>query len=425
VTTAAEAKPTRLEQWPRNPQHALIAAVLLWVVPMLVVSVMVALRPLHRSVTWTSYHGSCASWWARKDLYIGPVGMNYLPHFAVLYTPFHFLPLAVGEVLWRLCAAAAVAGGLWRLARRVFPSGAERPFFWATLLAMPLAMNALRNGNANAIFGGVTLLAIVATLEQRWWLATTLIVLATALKPIGIVLMLLAPLWYAPLRWRMLVGWVALAVFPFFFADPSYVAEQYRAAWQNLRACAVVAEHRFADVNGILRTFHTELGQRSSQAVRVLAGALTAGLWVWGARRLPKPWDCVWLYALTTSYLMLFNPMTEANSYGIVSPALGIWAAMFLFRPEAGGSRWIGWCIVAMALTMGLLPNMVRHFFGNRFALFWDPLMMFIFLGLLVIFIARSALLERVGWEGLPPRETPGSAAGAPTTRISPDGTAA
>ena len=138
---------------------------------MLVVSVMVALRPAHRTVTIGSYHFAAAQWWRGQSLYIGPAGMNYLPHFAILFSLFHALPLWLGEVLWRVIAATALAFGLWRVVRALFLAAAERPYFWATLAAMPLCMSALRNGNANAQFGGGLLLATAAILERRWGLS--------------------------------------------------------------------------------------------------------------------------------------------------------------------------------------------------------------------------------------------------------------
>ena len=367
---------------------ALVAGIALWVVPMLVIGVMSALRPLNRSVT-PSYHLATEHWWQHQDLYVGPAGMNYLPHFVILYTPFHLLPLWAGEVLWRFCAAAALSIGLWQLVRALFPSQPDRPFCWATLLTMPLCMNSLRNGNANAIFSGVVLLAIPALLNRRWWLALGWMALATALKPLGIVLLLLAPLVYAPIRWRLPLAFVALAVFPFLFANPAYVAAQYRGAWHNLQACAVVSEHRFADIDGVLRTFGAEFGPRASKLVRVGAGLLFALLFYSGAKRLRDPFPCLWLYALATGYLMLFNPMTEENSYVILAPALGIWGALFLFssKPE----RTLAWVIASMALSMGLLPNLVRPLFGNHFALFWHPVMAMVFLAILAGFIARSS----------------------------------
>jgi hypothetical protein len=356
---------------------------------MLVLSVLSALRPLHRSVT-LSYHDATTHWWARENIYVGPSGMNYLPHFVILYSPFHFLPLPVCEVLWRLCAAGALAGGLWALIRRLFPTEPESPFFWATLVTMPLCMNSLRNGNANAVFGGVVLLSIVALVDRRWWLAVGLMILATALKPLGIVLLMLAPLVYAPVRWRLPIGIAGLALFPFLFANPTYVIGQHREAWHNLQSCAVVSEHRFADINGILRTFGTEFGPTVSKLVRVLSGGLTAILFWWGARRLRFSLSCLWFYALATIYLMLFNPMNEENSFVILAPAMGAWAALFLFSREDKNARTMGWLIVAMALSMGLLPNIVRPLFGNHFALLWHPTMAIVFLLMLIGFVQRT-----------------------------------
>ena len=377
--------------WPRNRRHAFTAAMLLWTVPMLVMAALVIHDPLKHTVTMGSYHLSAENWWARRNLYVGPAGMNYLPHFAVLYSPFHFLPLRWSEVLWRFCAAATLAGGLWLLARQLFGSEAERPFLWATILAMPLCLGALRNGNANALFGGVTLLAIAATMQQRWWLAVGWMVLATALKPLGVVLLLLASIYYASVARRLPAALLGLAIFPFFFGSPDYVLAQYREAWRNLQACAAVTEHRFADLNGILRTLGAPLSPGPSTIVRLLSGGVTAIAWLWGARRLSPALRCLWLYALSTAYLMLFNPMNEANSYVILAPALGAWGAWFLFSDEPGG-RPLGWGLVLMALGMGLLPSILWPLFGNDFALIWQPCMTILFLTVLIRFIARTSV---------------------------------
>ena len=53
---------------------------------------------------------------------------------------------------------------------------------------------------------------------------------------------------------------------------------------------------------------------------------MALGLWLMEARRLGEPFRAMFLLALSTSYLMLFNPMNESNSYVILAPALGLWA---------------------------------------------------------------------------------------------------
>ena len=360
----------------------LIWAAIFWMVPLLVISVMVVLAPLKRTVT-PLYHEAAQNWWAGQNLYQGPSGMNYLPHFAILFSPFHALPAPWGDVLWRVFAAGLLGSGLWRVTRSQFDSDWQVPFLWASVISLPLCMGALRNGQANALFAGLTLHAAACLPRQQWWGAATLLALALAVKPLGIVLMGLAAVVYPPLRWRVLVSLLALGLVPFLFARPAYVLAQHRGLIGNLQACAVVTEHRFADINGIVRTFGGELPPNVSKGVRLSAGALVLGLCWLGAKRIGEPLRASWLHALAVSYLMLFNPMNEANSYVILAPALGIWAVYFLYQTPA---RWLGKTIVFFALSMGLLPNLVRPVFKNYFALVWHPVMTLLFLGLLICY---------------------------------------
>src|SRR5258705_230271 len=116
-------------------------ALTLWVLPMLVIAILVAYNPSKRTVTHL-YHEASANWWSGKDLYQGPGGMNYLPHFAVLFSPFHALPLRAGEILWRATEAVLLAGGIWNLARRQFGESTMCPFVVARIVALPLALPA-------------------------------------------------------------------------------------------------------------------------------------------------------------------------------------------------------------------------------------------------------------------------------------------
>jgi hypothetical protein len=158
----------------------------------------------------------------------------------------------------------------------------------------------------------------------------------------------------------------------------------------NLKACAALTQHRFADINGLLRTFGIGLSPQFSTCLRVLMGACALILWFLGAKRLTEPLRAFWLYALTATYLMLFNPMTEQNSYVILAPVLGVWAAFFLFSSEDKLSRARSWTIAAMALSMAFLPNILWPLFHNRFALAWYPLMTILFVLLLFQFLLRS-----------------------------------
>ncbi|SPF31466.1 hypothetical protein SBDP1_100082 [Syntrophobacter sp. SbD1] len=74
-------------EWLGNERAQMIIAVLIWLVPMIVISVMVAYSPLHRTVT-PVYRQACADWWAGRGLYTGTGGLHYLPQFVLMFSPF-------------------------------------------------------------------------------------------------------------------------------------------------------------------------------------------------------------------------------------------------------------------------------------------------------------------------------------------------
>ncbi len=388
---------------PTTPRVEVRLGVLTWLAPMLVIGFLVALNPERRSVT-PVYHAASAAWWAGKDLYRG-VGVNYhyLPQFALLFLPFHWLPVPVGDILWRFCEAALLAIGVWSFSLQIYlpeRSGetsreeasclalpASRFFLYASLLTMPLCLAALRNGQANAIFAGLWLCAAVCLARHNWWAAAVLMALNIAIKPLGIVMLLLAAVFYAPVRLRLLAALAVLALFPFLFAPAGYVMGQFHGFFANMKTCAALHQDRFADIGGIFRTFGVELPERLSLMVRFAAGGLFLTLWVAAARLLREPFRALWLLALAAAYLMLFNPMNEANSYVILAPVLGLWALAALSSPAV--SRF-GWLTVGISLSMSLLPNLLHPLFGNYFALFWHPLMTAIFIGVLAWLVLRG-----------------------------------
>jgi alpha-1,2-mannosyltransferase len=363
----------------------LVAAILLWLVPMIVVGAMVFHNPLKHTVT-NVYHDATQDWFAGKDMYATHVVMNYLPQFAVMFKVIDVMPMRIGDVIWRAAGVALLVFAIWRWLGLLRGQNVERLFFYASFLAMPLSLGAIRNGQANVIFGAATVYACVLLAEKKWWAAVGLMIFALALKPLAVVLILLAPVLYAPVRWRMVLALVAFALAPFLFASPSYAMSQYHGFAENMRSCAVVTEHRFADINGIFRTFNTAIPSEASKLIRVVTGALTLGLWWLFGRKLREPSRALWLCSLTTAYLMLFNPMTEANSYVIFAPVLAVWAVDLIMRRCA-----LGWLAAFAVLSMGLLPSLLRPLFGNDFALFWHPLISTVFLALLIGHVWRQS----------------------------------
>ena len=168
-----------------------------------------------------------------------------------------------------------------------------------------------------------------------------------------------------------IVATTGVLLLPYLTAPTAYVTAQYQAAWLNLRECAVISENRFADLNGIIRAFGTELNGTAGLALRALAGLAMFLLCVAWVRRRSEPERSLAWFGYSTLYLMIFNPMTEANSYVILAPGFAFAAVLAWNR----GFRSVGYFWAAAVLSMGILPNLVRPWFGNGFALVWHPIM--------------------------------------------------
>jgi hypothetical protein len=238
------------------------------------------------------------------------------------------------------------------------------------MIAMAACGDAFRSGQANVIFAALVLLTACHLIERRWWAAAVTVFLGMAVKPLGIALAALIFVGYRQMMRPLSVSFVCFAVFPFFFAPTGYVLEQLQAAWSNLVNCSLVTQHRFADINGILRSLDWELSGMTNQVIRVVAGAATAGVWILLSRqpgRVPREFT---LLALSTAYLMLFNPMTEVNSYIIMAPG---YAVMGMYLLERSDGRLNGIALLSGVLSIGILPELMRQMI-SRFGLWWDPL---------------------------------------------------
>jgi hypothetical protein len=350
-----------------------------------VVSALVAANPSAHSVT-PVFHLAVQRWWARGDLYADVRGFHYLPQFPLLFAPFHALPSPSGDILWRLASVAVCLYGIRAVVARLGPAAPGRFFFSASLLALAPCLGAVRNGQTNLAFGGLSLVVAALLADARWWPAAACLALLITVKPLGLILLLMAAVVYPRLRGPVAVAVALLAAAPFLFGPPSYVVAQYRDALRHLAGWSGTTEHRFADIAGLLRSFGVELPLPVSQAARVLAGGVTLLLAVLASSRGDAPRRALALVLLASLYLMLFNPMTEKNSYAIVAPPLAITAASWLSSRRTAS---LGWGLAFVLVSIGVFPELFSRIDRNL-GLWWDPLMM-----LLVSALLASRILRR------------------------------
>ena len=347
------------------------AGIGLWVLALAAVCVMVSLDPVRRSVT-PVFHLAAERWWARRPLYSDPRGFHYLPQFALLFAPFHALPAPLGDLLWRILSVAAVVAGVSALSRRASPDdrqAADRLLGLALLFSIWPCLGAIRNGQTNLAFAGLLVLAAALLASERWTAAAAVLVLLVAIKPLGIVVVLLAPWGYPRLLGPLAAGLAVLAALPFLFAPPSYVLSQYRDAAAHLAAWSGTTETRFADLAALLRRFGLPLSTGAATIARAVFAFVTLGLWLTAVRRRREPARALLLALLAAAYLLLFNPMTEKNTYAIAAPALGIAAACaFSTARRAAGAVFAG-----ALVSIGVFPE-AFHRIDPDLGLWWDPL---------------------------------------------------
>jgi alpha-1,2-mannosyltransferase len=368
------APPTDRPGGPPDPRAARsrryeLWGLLVWLLPLLVVAVLVVRDPASRSVTPT-FHLAVSRWWARQPLYSDPRGFHYLPQFVLLFAPFHAPPAPIGDLLWRALSVGAVLGGLRSLLRREAIADPARAFFWAAALSLGPCLGAVRNGQTNLIFGGLLLVLAVLLAERRWRAAAACLVILCAVKPFGIVFVMLAPFVYPRLARPLAAGVALFLLAPFLVAPAGYAAAQCAGAVAHIVGWAGTTENRFADLAGLFRAAGVELPVAIWTAIRTLAALATLGVWVAAGRRVAEPARALGLGLIGGIYLMLFNPMTEKNTYAVIAPALSVAAVVMLSRkPTVVPGR-----IVALALvSIGIFPEIFRRFDPNL-GLWWDPL---------------------------------------------------
>jgi alpha-1,2-mannosyltransferase len=329
--------------------RALRVAVFIWVVYGLVIATIVAIQPDRRTVT-PEYREAAEEWWAGEDIYeVRMHGYLYLPHCALIYSPYAMLPLRVGEPLWRLTGIGLLGWSLWRLAGMFGGGRRGLVFLLATVAALPASFSAARNGQANLAMAGLLALAAFDFGIRAWNRGVLSLLFSFALKPLGAVPCLLAAgTWPLRLSWRFGVGLVLLALVGFVHWNPEFAARQYGLFVQTLQIAGKPNQALFCDLAGMFGAMGIAVPDPMMTGARVLAALATLGLAVVAARRYDAARAGFVCMALAALYLLLFNPRTETNSYVLVAPFAGIWAALAFV--QGAGRRF--WWLLAYAAVL-------------------------------------------------------------------------
>ena len=205
-----------------------------------------------------------------------------------------------------------------------------------TLASLPPALPCARNGQSTLIMMATMMLAAVDLAQTgpagpRRWRAALWLSLSLAFKPLSLAMLLVVAALDWRMAWRLVLGVACVLLFPFLTQSPHYVAAQYAMSLQMFRASSLCGMNElWAQPFSVLSLVHISVPESVQTMIRIAAGLVTLAL-CWLAQRSQRQVRAVeYLLAFTVIYILLFNPRSENNTYAMLGPVIGLFAAPWM-----------------------------------------------------------------------------------------------
>ncbi|CAF0700921.1 hypothetical protein [Candidatus Methylacidithermus pantelleriae] len=322
----------------------------LWISYTLLIALLVATNPTEHTVTPT-YARAMAHWWASQEVYPhGPHGFLYLPQAVWLFTPFFWGPWIWDEILWRAVGLSLLAGALHRLSLRIRGLEYSKSMVFLSLLVIPASLASARNGQTNLWLAGLWTHGWLDCEEGHPFRALLWFYLGLACKPLGVVPLVVAFVLYPSVRLPALKLAPVFFLLPFLHPDPGYVAREYARVGEVLVTAAHPGAEEFANLGSLLWRLGILPSPSLGMRIAMVMGAFVLALITWHHKHVGSQVRPVWILGSLATYLMLWNPRTEENSYVILAVPMAFWA----IHEALEGQRIKGCCTGLGCLLLGI-----------------------------------------------------------------------
>lgn len=338
----------------------------LWIVAFLVTAALAQMSLDDRSVVFVYRHGAEA-FVAGRTLYNVQLEMGYLyaPAFAALYSPLLMLGNHLGDLVWRAICFGVLTFAVIRQVRKLGGNDLTWLLSFGLAISLPMALGAIRNGQATILLAGACWLLTLSALEGRRAETFLWASLAVIAKPTAIVMVLLV----AALRPRLIpvlvISLLVVLIIPYAVAPVGYVNEQYRDFFHMLTSMAVDRSGPFSpcDFTSALAWAGYPIPEFDATIVRVITALMTLSAVLWSDRKLERGTAGLAIFVVACFYMCVFNPRVESNTYAMFAVPAGL-AIALLWREEQGGALRVALMTLLVLGGMSGLSRSSHEFFS-------------------------------------------------------------
>lgn len=376
--------------WKPGPDGLTALALMTWAVwlTVVVLRLMATTRYLGQPggvIALHEYLGFIDKFRSETPLYIpGDLhGFHYLPVMLMIGTPLSFVDIQLAGALFGILSAVLFAFSVVRLAQQITP---DTPFASAGLMlaiSTTTTVMALYLLQMQMLMTAAMILAAVAAMEERPRQMAVWLLVAVALKPLAIVMALLAAVVVPRTRLPLLLGIAVLLVLPFAVRSFSYMTTEYANYIRQLSHITDAVPGAWDDQTDI-STLLVALGLDLAPGVRLLLrlaaafGTLVLSFRITALRNAKA--TGLALLVLATCYIGLFNPRQENVSFLVVVPSVAAIGVVMLSRDLADwrGGVWLGLAALIgtkMSMAHGgwIFPSIMIVIWAGLVALMASP----------------------------------------------------